>query len=89
MTDDELYDLVDGNGNPPYTLYHDEDDNWGLIDKDGTRLPTMYWRRDDGSFYLEELETFVFDPMEGFVYKESDYQVSIRDEFLSDDDILT
>ena len=67
---DDIYELADGNGNPPYTLYQNEMGEWGLIDKDGIRLEAIYDRREDASFYIEEFEYLYFNPMKGFCLKE-------------------
>ncbi len=36
------YDGRYENGNPPYSLYQGDDGKWGLVDKDGTRLPAVF-----------------------------------------------
>lgn len=64
---ENLYDIVDGNGNPPYTLYQNEEGKWGLIDKDGTKLPAIYFYREEAdTFYEQKNEALGFDPQEGF-----------------------
>lgn len=53
-----------GSSNPPYTLYQGEDGRWGLVDKDGKRLPAIFERSGD-RFHAFPWETVEFDPDEG------------------------
>lgn len=54
-----------GNGNPPYSLYQAEDGLWGLMDKDGVKLPAVFKRSDD-IFSCVPWEVLNFNPEEGF-----------------------
>lgn len=60
------YDGRYENGNPPYTLYQDEDGLWGLIDKDGAMLPAVFKRLDEERFQEEPWSVVMFNPEEGF-----------------------
>lgn len=53
-----------GFSNPPYTLYQGEDGRWGLVDKDGKRLPAIFERSGD-IFHACPWEAVEFDPDEG------------------------
>ncbi|MCM1140562.1 MAG: hypothetical protein NC453_18485 [Muribaculum sp.] len=61
MADDNRY----GNGNPPYSLYQGDDELWGLVDKDGRKLPAVFNRNDD-RFSCVPWEVVMFNPDEGF-----------------------
>lgn len=54
-----------GNNNPPYTLYQAPDGKWGLIDKDGVKLPALFVRNDD-HFKAKPWESVCFDEQQGF-----------------------
>ena len=54
-----------GNGNPPFTLYQSERGLWGLVDRDGYKLPAVFYRKDD-KFWREPNEILSFDTEEGF-----------------------
>lgn len=61
MADDNRY----GNSNPPYSLYQDDNGHWGLVDKDGRKLPAVFKRSDD-RFSCVPWEVVMFNPDEGF-----------------------
>ena len=50
---------------PPYSLYQADDGKWGLVDKDGKRLPAVFNRHED-SFSRVPWEVVYFDEQEGF-----------------------
>ncbi len=55
-----------GNSKPAYSLYQGDDGKWGLVDKDGTRLPAVFNQIDETRF-LDELGSVVtFNPNDGF-----------------------
>lgn len=54
------------NGNPPYSLYQGADGLWGLVDKDGTKLPAVFKRLDENRFQDEPWSVMTFIPDEGF-----------------------
>lgn len=54
-----------GNDNPPYTLYQAPDGKWGLMDKDGVRLPAIFNRHDD-RFSSVPWEVVTFNEQEGW-----------------------
>ncbi len=60
------YDGRYENGNPPYSLYQGDDGKWGLVDKDGTRLPAVFKRLDEDRFQKEPWSVVTFNPEEGF-----------------------
>ena len=60
------YDGRYENGNPPYSLYQGEDGLWGLVDKDGTRLPAVFKRLDEDRFQDEPWSVVTFNHNEGF-----------------------
>lgn len=60
------YDGRYENGNPPYSLYQGDDGLWGLIDKDGTRLPAVFKRFDEDRFQENPWSVVTFNPDEGF-----------------------
>lgn len=56
-----------GYDNPgPFTLYQAEDGKWGLVDRDGVKLPAKFTRGDKDCFSCEFNEVVTFDPNEGF-----------------------
>lgn len=61
MADENRY----GNSNPPYSLYQDDNGHWGLVDKDGRKLPAVFKRSDD-RFSCVPWEVVMFNPDEGF-----------------------
>lgn len=54
-----------GNNNPPYTLYQAPDGKWGLVDKDGVKLPAKFERHDD-RFSAVPWEVVTFNEQEGW-----------------------
>ncbi len=54
-----------GNNNPPYTLYQAPDGKWGLMDKDGVKLPAIFNRHDD-QFWAKQWEALCFNEQEGW-----------------------
>ena len=52
--------------NPPYSLYQDENGKWGLVDKDGVKLPAVFDRLDENRFSCSPEEVVTFDEQEGF-----------------------
>lgn len=60
------YDGRYENGNPPYSLYQGDDGLWGLIDKDGTRLPAVFKRLNKDRFQEEPWSVVTFNHYEGF-----------------------
>lgn len=61
-----VYDDRHENGNPPYSLYQDENGKWGLVDKDGTKLPAVFKRVDEDRFQEDTWSVVTFNPDEGF-----------------------
>lgn len=59
------YDDQYGNSNPPYSLYQSEYGLWGLIDRDGVKLPAVFSRVED-RFSCVPWEVVSFNPDEGF-----------------------
>lgn len=56
-----------GYDNPgPFTLYQAEDGKWGLMDRDGVKLPAKFTRGDNDTFSCSFNEVVTFDPKEGF-----------------------
>lgn len=60
------YDGRYENGNPPYSLYQGEGGKWGLVDKNGTKLPAVFKRFDEDRFQEEPWSVVTFNPQEGF-----------------------
>lgn len=60
------YDGRYENGNPPYSLYQGDDGLWGLVDKEGTRLPSVFNRLDEDRFLENPWEVVSFNPNVGF-----------------------
>ena len=60
------YDGRYEDSNPPYSLYQGEDGMWGIVDKDGTRLPAMFKRLDEDKFQENPWSFVTFNPDEGF-----------------------
>lgn len=60
------YDGGYENGNPPYSLYQGDNDKWGLVDKDGTKLPAVFKRLDEDKFQEDTWSVVTFNPDEGF-----------------------
>ncbi len=60
------YDGRYENGNPPYSLYQGDDDKWGLVDKDGTRLPAVFKRLDEERFQEAPWSVVTFNHDKGF-----------------------
>ncbi len=54
-----------GNNNPPYSLYQAPDGKWGLMDKDGVKLPAIFDRNDD-RFSAKPWEVVCFNEQEGW-----------------------
>lgn len=55
-----------GNNNPPYTLYQAPDGKWGLMDKNGIKLPAEFQRTDEDDFSRVPWETVTFNEQEGW-----------------------
>ena len=60
------YDGRYENGNPPYSLYQGDDGKWGLVDKNGTKLPTVFKRLDEDKFQENPWSVVTFNPDAGF-----------------------
>lgn len=54
--------------NPPYSLYMTENGKWGLVDKDGVRLPAIFERDGDNCFSSSINEVVSFDEKAGFLF---------------------
>ena len=52
--------------NPPYSLYMDENGKWGLIDKDGMKLPARFDRLYEDRFSSSIEDVLTFDEDYGF-----------------------
>ena len=60
------YDGRYENGNPPYSLYQGDDGKWGLVDKNGTKLPAVFKRLDEDKFQENPWSVVTFNPDAGF-----------------------
>lgn len=60
------YDGRYENGNPPYSLYLGDDGLWGLVDKDGAKLPAVFKWLDEDRFQENPWSVVTFNPDEGF-----------------------